>query len=194
MEIKELLKLNRTFRRFEQSPKPTIQELTDWVGSMRFTASGRNAQPLKYIIVTEEELCHKICASVGWAGYLKDWAGPQKDEEPTAYLVQLLDKKIAPKVHLDEGLQLEALSLLAREAGFGTCILSAFSQKEIKEMLKLEDDFQILSILAIGSPKEEVIVVDLENPDDSVAYYRDEEGKHYVPKRKAEELVYQVLK
>ncbi len=192
--IENLLKRNRSIRRFEQSPKPSVNELEKWVANLRFTASARNAQPLKYMIITEQELCHRLCAQVGWAGYLKDWSGPQRDEEPTAYIIQLLDKTLSPKARFDEGLQLEALTLQACEAGFGSCIILAFAQKEVKDLLSLGADFEVLSIVAIGSPKEEVVITDLEEGSNSIAYYRDEDGRHYVPKRKAEALIYQVLK
>ncbi len=188
--IKELLQKNRSVRRFAPMPKPSLEDLREWIGNLRFTASARNAQPLKYMIVQEEALCHQLCGKMAWAGYLKDWKGPASEEEPTAYIVQLLDTKLSAKARFDEGLQLEALRLQICEAGFASCIIVAFSQSEVKSLLGLGDDIQILSVVALGAPKEEVIITDIESPDDAIAYYRDEEGRHYVPKRKAEDLIY----
>ena len=45
-------------------------------------------------------------------------------------------------------------------------------------------------VLALGHPVEEVQIVDMNGlPDADFKYYRDINGKHYVPKRPLEELI-----
>ena len=44
-----------------------------------------------------------------------------------------------------------------------------------------------LPIVAIGKPNEEVILTDV--VDGKTGYYRDEQDRHYVPKRKLEDLL-----
>ena len=43
-------------------------------------------------------------------------------------------------------------------------------------------------IIALGKPKEVVILEELDN-DKGIKYYRDADGVHHVPKRKLEELI-----
>ena len=91
--LKELLQKNRSYRRFYQDVRITREELTEFVGLTRYCASGRNAQALKYKIVVDSDLCDKVFPNLAWAGYLKDWNGPEEGERPVAYLVQAMGKR-----------------------------------------------------------------------------------------------------
>lgn len=88
--LKDLLLRNRSYRRFEQEVRISEEELTELVGLTCLCASARNAQALKYVIVHEEEKCAEVFPQLAWAGYLKDWDGPEEGERPAAYLIQLL--------------------------------------------------------------------------------------------------------
>ena len=92
--LKELLLKNRSYRRFVQNVRITREELAELVGLTRYCASGRNAQALKYKVVADADLCGKVFPNLAWAGYLKDWDGPEEGERPAAYLIQLLDTSI----------------------------------------------------------------------------------------------------
>ena len=94
MNLKDLLIRNRSYRRFYQRERISRDELEELVGLVRWCPSGRNAQPLRYVVAEEEELCERIFPVLGWAGYLKDWAGPEEGERPAAYLVHLLDPRV----------------------------------------------------------------------------------------------------
>jgi len=43
-------------------------------------------------------------------------------------------------------------------------------------------------VIALGVPKENIILEEIDKQGD-IKYYRDEEGNHYVPKRKLEDIV-----
>ena len=81
--IKELVKKNRSYRRFYQEKKLTRQQLMELVETARLTPSAANRQPFKYRIVCDEEENEKVFRLLGFAGYLKDWDGPSEGEKPT---------------------------------------------------------------------------------------------------------------
>lgn len=186
--LKTLLKKNRTYRRFDENECIDRLQIERWLEVVRYTASMRNVQPLKYIIITDPEECNWITAQVTWAGYLGDWDGPAEGERPAAYLVQVLDTNIAASGRFDEGLQLEAITLMAVEEGYGACILRSFSSAEFVRRYGLPENLHPSCLIALGRPVEEVVIEDAANEDD-IKYWHDEKGVHHVPKRPLDSLI-----
>lgn len=190
MDLLELLKRNRSIRRFDASRKIGRNELKRLVALVRFCASGRNIQPLKYRIVESEEECRKVFPHLKWAGYYTDWDGPAPDERPVAYLVQCLDTDLTKDCLCDDGLQLEAITLGATEKGIGGCIIKAFNPAGLTEALQLEGKYKPLYVLALGYPAENVKIVEMdENAPEGYKYYRDNEDAQCVPKRPESSLI-----
>lgn len=184
--IKEIVKKNRSYRRFWEERKIELNELEQLVELARYSGSGANLQPLKYILSCDEEKNSKIFPSLKWAGYLKDWNGPLEGERPTGYIVIVGDKNVSKIFGVDPGIVMQSMLLGAVEIGLGGCMFGSINREELKENLKLPDEYEILYVLALGKPKEEVVV---EDAKESIKYYRDEDSVHHVPKRKMEELI-----
>ena len=140
--LKELLLKNRSYRRFVQNVRITREELAELVGLTRYCASGRNAQALKYKVVADADLCGKVFPNLAWAGYLKDWDGPEEGERPAAYLIQLLDTSIVENCLCDDGIQAQTILLGAVEKGYGGCIIKAFKNESLREVLQLPEHLQ----------------------------------------------------
>ncbi|MGQ8335896.1 nitroreductase family protein [Sunxiuqinia sp. A32] len=185
--IRDLIIKNRSYRRFFQSDRISREQLTEWVELARFSASGRNAQSLRYILVTDEETGSQIFPLVSWAGFLKGWGGPAEGERPAAYIVMLHDSKISNNYYCDDGIAAQSIMLGAVEAGYGGCIMASVQRTKLREILSLEDRYEIIQVLALGRPAEKVVLEDIK--DDDFKYWRDEEGVHHVPKRKLDELI-----
>lgn len=188
MILKELLQKNRSFRRFYQEERIPEETLKELVGLVRWCASGRNAQPLCYAIVNTAAECARVFPLLAWAGYLKDWAGPEEGERPAAYLIQLLDCRVVENCLCDDGIQMQTLLLGAVDKGYGGCIVKAFKNDALRELLELPEYLKILYVLALGKPKEQVVIEDMQGED--FKYWRDEAGVHHVPKRRTESLIF----
>lgn len=188
--LRQLLSEDRSIRRFEQSRRIGMEILTELVDLTRFCASGRNMQPLRYRIVDSEADCAMVYPLLAWAGYFKDWDGPEEGERPSAYLVQCLDTRYGSNCLCDDGLQLQALTLGARSLGIGACIIKAFNAPELKRILNLPDGIEPRYVLALGYPAEKPIIVDTDGtPDADIRYYRTPDGVHHVPKRPLSEII-----
>ena len=185
--LKELILKNRSCRRFYQSESISREMLCEWVNLARNSASARNAQPLKYILCTDKSFNGRIFDQLAWAGYLTDWDGPVEGERPAAYIVMLHDTSISSNYLCDDGIATQSILLGAAEAGFGGCIIYSCNRKNLREILNLSEQFEIIQVLALGKPKEEVLLEEMKNGE--VKYWRDENQVHHVPKRALEEII-----
>ena len=91
--LKDLIK-NRSYRRFNENKKISQEELVELVELARLSPSGSNLQPLKYYLSYETDNNSQVFSTLRWAGYLKDWDGPESGERPSGYIVMLGDSKI----------------------------------------------------------------------------------------------------
>lgn len=184
--IRQLLIKDRSIRRFDASQPIARSTIENWVHHLRYTHSTRNIQPLKYRIVTEKDEVDQIFPLLKWAAYYKDWDGPQLDERPTAYVIQLLDTRIFSSSRFDEGIQAEALTLMAAEENVSSCIIMAYDAPKLIEAQHLPDYLKPVAVIAFGIGKETVVIEDLV---DDYKYFKTADEVHHVPKRKGEELV-----
>ena len=71
MELMELLKLRRTYRRFKQ--EPISDEIIDeMLTAARYASSAANLQPLSYVVVKSQEKVKEVFGHTRWAGYLPE--------------------------------------------------------------------------------------------------------------------------
>ena len=186
--IKDLVYKNRSYRRFHQNEKISMDTLEELVDLARHSACGANFQSLKYILSCDAETNELIFKRLGWAAYLTDWKGPSDGEKPAAYVVLLGDTSIHKNFFCDHGIACQSMLLGAVEKGLGGCILASVNRDELRKDLSIDDSLEILLVLALGKPAEEVKLEYIE-PGKSIKYWRDENGVHHVPKRSLEEIV-----
>lgn len=185
--IKDLILKNRSYRRFYQDHIISFDELRELVELARLSPSGRNLQPLKYFLSVDKETNEKIFSTLAWAGYLKDWNGPEEGEKPSGYIVILGDKSITNNFMCDHGIVAQSMLLGAVDKGLGGCMFGSIQRPKLKDLLDLDEQLDILLVIALGKPKEVVVVDDVMYND--IKYYRDENQVHHVPKRDIDILI-----
>lgn len=186
--IRDLAKNNRSYRRFFENIPVSKETLWELVDCARLSASGANKQPLKYIVSCEQNINEKIFSTLVWAGYLPEWLGPIAGERPAAYIIILLDKKISVKGGIDCGIAAQSIMLGAVEKDLGGCMLAGIHRDKLCAVLNLPDRYDILLVLALGKPKEEVVIEEIEAGQD-IKYWRDAQQVHHVPKRKLADII-----
>lgn len=185
--IQELVEKNRSYRRFDTHTAITEGTLRELVNLGRLSASGRNLQPLKYMLSCDAEKNARVYATLSWAGYLGGWA-PAENERPTAYIVMLGDKEIATSFSVDEGVAAQSILLGAVEMGLGGCMISSIRRVELAAALAIPEDYEILLVIALGKPVE-VVRLEPIGADGGVKYWRDADGVHHLPKRALDDLI-----
>ncbi len=188
--LADLILKNRSYRRFYEDVPVDLATLRELVNLARLSASARNMQPLKYVLCCDRQTNAAVFSTLAWAGYLKDWGGPVEGERPAAYIVILHDTALGgqPYLGVDQGLATQNILLGAVERGLGGCIIASVQRERLRQILAIPDRYEILAVVALGKPKETVVIEPV-GPDGDIKYWRDADGVHHVPKRSLDELI-----
>ncbi|MGB9694637.1 MAG: nitroreductase family protein [Caldisericaceae bacterium] len=187
--LKDLVLKNRTYRRFYGDFKVDCSTLKELVDLARLSSSAGNKQPLRYVLSCDKGRNDLIFPNLSWAASLKDWDGPEIGERPSAYIFMLADKEAQPNYYnWDAGIAASAIMLGATERGLGGCIIASVNRSDLATTLNIPDKYVIVFVLAIGKPKETVVLEPVAEGG-SITYYRDENQVHHVPKRALEDII-----
>ncbi|MBP2650526.1 MAG: Nitroreductase family protein [Firmicutes bacterium] len=184
----DIVKKNRSYRRFYEHEKIARQDLLKLIDYARLTPSGANWQALKYYLACEPELNSQVFPTLAWAGYFKAWPGPVAGERPAAYIVIVQDEEYKMSSPFDCGIAAQTILLGAVEMGLGGCMFGSIQRSKLKEVLNIPDHQEILLAIAIGKPKEQIVIEEIPLAGD-IKYWRDDNQIHHVPKRRLEDII-----
>lgn len=190
MNLSTLVRMNRSYRRFDESYPIDAQILRDLVQLAQYSPTGNNMQPLKFWLSNSLKTNELIFPHLGWAGSLKVWKGPKEGERPSAYIIILGDKEIQFNFGVDHGIAAQSIMLGAAEKGLGGCMIGSAKREGLRKDLQIPERYKILLVLALGKPIE-IVVTESLNQEGEIRYYRDLDGVHHVPKRSLDELIVQ---
>lgn len=187
MPLEDIIKRSRSYRRFYEDYGIEEATLKELINLARFSPSAANLQPLKYILSCQPSKNDLVFPALLWAGYLKDWPGPEKNERPSAYIIVLGDKAISKAFDYDAGIASQSILLGASEKGLGGCIIGSIDRDLLKDNLNVPQQLDILLVIALGKPKEKIEIEG--SVKGNIKYYRDREDIHHVPKRPLDEII-----
>jgi nitroreductase len=185
MSIYEKIISRRSIRQFK--PRHISGEiLENLVNAGRLAPSGANLQPLEFIVIDDAAIVERIFPCLKWAAYIAPEGNPRPGQEPTAYVVIVVNEKIRPQgFEWDVGAAMENMILTAWEEGIGSCWLLSIDRDSLRQILSVPETYRIDSVLALGYPAEESVVEEL---TESVEYWRDKQGRFHVPKRALKDI------
>ena len=110
---------------------------------------------------------------------------------PTGFIVICQDLNLGasiPRYQKDVGIVAQTMLLAAAEKGLGGCMIGNYNADSVKKELNLADNLAPVLIVAFGKPAEKIVIKEI-NEGEDIAYYRDENDVHYVPKRKLADII-----
>ena len=188
--IEDLIRMYRSCSRFYQNRPLDPDLLKEMVNLALLSASGANRQPLVYILSSAPSVNEEIFACLGWAGYLKDWPGPEEGERPAAYIIILGDTQVSSDFGVDHGIAAQSMLLGARERGLAGCMIATINRRRIRKIFDLDNRYEVLLAIALGEPRE-TVVIEAVPSDGDIRYWRDEKNVHHVPKRDLKDIIHQ---
>ncbi len=184
--LKELVKQNRSYRRFFEDKSISEEQLLEFIDNARLTPSAANKQPIRYCYSCDAVRNAAIFPHLHWAAYLQDWDGPAPGERPAGYIILLAPKGV--NAACDEGIIAQTILLSAAEKGMGGCMIANIDRTSLSDTLHIPDPYQIQLVIALGYPRETVVIDDISAGDD-IRYYRDECRTHHVPKLRLKDVI-----
>lgn len=162
-EYTEFLKLvmaRQSDRAYDNAREVEPEKLERILEAARLAPSACNAQPWKFVVITDKELAAKVgkaTAGLGMNKFAKDAPVHILVVEESANITSLLGSKVKDKHFplIDLGIASAHISLAAESEGLGSCILGWFDEKEIKRLTGIPASKRLLLDITIGYPTKE---------------------------------------
>ena len=190
MNLMELLESRRTYRRFDQNRPVPEEAYRDMKNALRFSSSGGNRQPLRFVFARKRETVEALFPHTRWAALLPKALGtPKEGEHPVMYAAVIYDAEKHPKApDTDAGLALGNLTLAAWAHGIGSCIMGNIDREEIAKILKIPAPWKIHTVVAFGYPTHTSKITEVAE-NGSLDYSLDAEKNYLVPKYSVSDLI-----
>jgi len=179
MDVFEAIQERRSIRAYQDMPVPS-EKLEKILEAARLAPSARYAEPWHFIAVTDKET-RKILSKGRYAKFCA---------EAPLVIVACGDKKASPDWYaVDVSLAVENMVLTAQSEGLGTCCVGSFDEAEVKQTVKVPDNYEVIVMLAVGYPRGKLDVgsklLHLARPRKSLSDVVSEEafGKPYITKK-----------
>ena len=180
--IKDLVLKNRSYRRFHQDVPIGHETLRELVDLARLCGSAANRQALKYIISSHPQKNALIFP------HIRIDNNPVEGERPSAYIIILEDTRIKLVLACDYGITAQTILLGAVEKSFGGCMVGNVLRDDMRKALNIPSHFEILLVIALGKPKEEMIIEEI-GEDGKMQQWWDDQRVRHLYKRALDDII-----
>ena len=156
----ELVAARQSDRVYDGGREVEPEKLERILEAARLAPSACNAQPWRFVVVTDKELAVKVgkaTAGLGMNKFAKDAPVHILVIEESANITSKLGGKVKDKHFplIDLGIATAHISLAAESEGLGSCILGWFDEKEIKKLTGIPANKRLLLDIVVGYPAKE---------------------------------------
>lgn len=152
MELLEAMKARRSIRKYRPTPIPEGL-LKEVLSAARMAPTGNNAQPWKFIIITDEDIKRKLVQACNGQKFIAEApvviAGCGFPDDAYGTIGGYMNCYV-----MDVTIAMDHLTLAAASAGLGTCWIGAFKEEKVKEILDIPPDVRVVALTPLGYPDE----------------------------------------
>jgi len=145
LDIFEVFKNRKSSRHYLRRPIPeeTIHQI---VNTARLAPSAGNIQPWHFIVVRDKRNREKIAQGCIYGKFLS---------QSPVVIIACGDKQASSRWYIvDTSIALEHIVLAATVYNLGTCWIGMFDEEEIRTMVSIPENFEIVALLALGYTRE----------------------------------------
>ena len=144
MDVFAAIRTLLAVRDYEQRPIPD-GVVTRILEAGRLSGSAGNKQPWHFVVVQDAETLRQIAAA--------STSGPYIAQAPLAIVVVIEHRRIAVA---DGGRAIQNMLLAAWEEGIGGNWVGSGGMEEVKQLLGIPDELDVLAIVSFGYPAKSV--------------------------------------
>ena len=146
MQVHEAIKNRRSVRAYKPDPIPE-QSLRKVLEAARLAPSAHNDQDWKFIIIKDIKKRKQLAQAARSQSFIA--------EAPVVIAAVALNPERVmscevPAYAINLTIAVDHMTLQAYEQGLGTCWIGAFSQEEVKKILKIPDKYKVVALLPLG--------------------------------------------
>lgn len=149
MNVHQAIKIRRSVRSYKPDPVPE-EKLKKVLEAARLAPSAHNEQEWKFVVIRDAKRREQLSEAAGQSFIA---------EAPVIIVAVGLDPEHVmrsgnPAYAVDLAIAIDHMTLAAVEEGLGTCWVGAFSQNEVKEILKIPARYKVVVLLPLGFPAD----------------------------------------
>ena len=152
MSVLKVIRERRSVRRYRADPIPE-DVLHRVLEAARFSPSGKNLQPWKFVLVQDESLKRSLVDACLGQKFIA--------EAPVVVVACGFPDRCYSRMGnymkswaVDVAIALEHIVLQAHEEGLGTCWIGAFEEKDVKSLLNVPEGVKVVALTPLGYPDE----------------------------------------
>jgi nitroreductase len=145
-------------RSFNREYLLTQHEALSILEAGRWAPSSNNLQPWRFAYISKTDELHPAICEKGLTGFNQSWAPNASALIVVAVQINAADGKENTGRKYDAGLAAALMVVQAQELGLHTHHIGGLVREEILELLKLDSNYEILTVIAVGkiAPAEEL--------------------------------------
>ena len=156
------------------------EDILTCLEAARLAPSACNSQPWKFVVVDEPNLRKELADAItnNPAGINKFAATAPVFVAVVEETAKLINDSIPSDTwsYYDLGAATEHFCLQAAELGLGTCIMGAFDNNKVKDLLKIPAERKLRVIVALGYPSSDVLRTKMRKEIKDIASFNGYEG------------------
>jgi len=145
MDVIEAIRKRRSIRKYKDK-EIEEEKLNLLLEAARLAPSAKNRQNWIFVVVKDKAVKKQLvpaCKNQEFVG------------EASVVVAGIADPSISRWYKIDMGIVFEHIALEAVELGLGSCWIGAFYEDQVKKVLNVPDNLEVVVLMTIGYPAEE---------------------------------------
>ncbi|MCD6108078.1 MAG: nitroreductase [Thermoplasmata archaeon] len=162
MDVRDAIRMRRSIRKYKDK-EIEEEKLKLLLEAARLAPSAKNRQNWIFVVVRDKEIKKQLipaCKNQEFVG------------EASVVIAGVSDPNVSRWYKIDMGIAFEHIALEAVELGLGTCWIGAFYEEQVKKVLNIPEDLEVVVLITIGYPAEEPMERPRKRLDEIIRYER----------------------